>query len=524
MKDVLRSFYTNSEDITNYMTKKINIEDDDTILEPSAGEGIFIDTILKTNKKVQVEALDIDKKAIAILQKKYKDNVNVTIRETDTLFDKQLDLYEANVFSVQHDDKKSMQQILFSETQNGYYTKIIGNPPYGAWQSYEKRKKLKEKYIGQYVKETYSLFLLRCISVLKMKGRLSFIIPDTFLFLNMHKRLREILLTQTKIIEILIFPSKFFPGISFGYSNLSIITLEKANYNDSVKNTLRIIKGFKNSREFNCISKLEAVVPEHLQIYQLKQEDILRNCEHRFIVTEKNNIGILNSIDKTLDDVAYIATGFYTGNNKKFIRVLDETVRGAKGYLFADKKKIFQCTSTDGISNITEGYIPYIKSSSKQRYLRDKEDWFVRWDEPTVKFYKKDKKARFQNSAFYFHTGVGIPMVKSSEVRAFLMKDMVFDQSIVGIFPKDKNDLFYILALMNSKVINELIHIINPTANNSANYIKQVPIIDPSRSTRKKIDSLVKKILSLLKKGQYEEACCLHDTIDAIISDLYKNV
>ena len=71
MKDQFCSFYTNSEDITFYMSSRLGIHDGDIILEPSAGEGIFIDEVLKTRKKVHIDALDINDDAISVLQKKY---------------------------------------------------------------------------------------------------------------------------------------------------------------------------------------------------------------------------------------------------------------------------------------------------------------------------------------------------------------------------------------------------------------------------------------------------------------------
>lgn len=225
MKDQFCSFYTNSEDITFYMSSRLAINNGDIILEPSAGEGIFIDEILNAKKKVHIDALDINDDAISVLQKKYNDNPDVDVRKTDTLFDSQLDKYDMSQLWLKQTDTLLDEQLDFFNSTGGYYTSVIGNPPYGAWQDYERRDQLKKKYVGHYVKETYSLFLLRCISVLKLKGRLSFIIPDTFLYVNMHTKLRELLLKKTKIEEIIIFPSKFFPGISFGYSNLCIITL-----------------------------------------------------------------------------------------------------------------------------------------------------------------------------------------------------------------------------------------------------------------------------------------------------------
>ena len=288
----------------------------------------------------------------------------VSVRKTDTLLDEQLDYFSS---------------------VGGHYTKIIGNPPYGAWQDYAKRNLLKKKYAGQYVKETYSLFLLRCISVLKMHGKLSFIVPDTFLFLNLHSKLRKLLLSTTKIDEILIFPSNFFPGVNFGYSNLSIITLERCEEQEAFKNNIRIIKGFQSSSEFTEILSRN-FHSNHLKTYILNQKDIFNNSKSRFIIGEESNISLLNSEVKKLGDVADIVTGFYTGNNKEFIRVLNKSVRGAKGYSIIDKNKVFNCTSNNGI-NTTEGYIPYIKSASKRRYLRETDEWFVRWDKVAIDFY-----------------------------------------------------------------------------------------------------------------------------------------
>ena len=212
MRDTLCSYYTNSSDIISYMLHRLDVKNGDVVLEPSAGEGVFIDELLNTKSVLHIDALDIDQTAISILKGKYKDNPAVSVRETDTLFDEQLDLFETSSLLLKKTDTLIDSQLDFFGTIGGHYDKIVGNPPYGAWQDYDKRELLKRKYPGQYVKETYSLFLLRCISVLKIGGKLSFIIPDTYMFLNLHTKLRELLLTATKIQEIITFPSSFFPG------------------------------------------------------------------------------------------------------------------------------------------------------------------------------------------------------------------------------------------------------------------------------------------------------------------------
>ena len=77
------------------------------------------------------------------------------------------------------------------------------------------------------------------------------------------------------------------------------------------------------------------------------------------------------------------------------------------------------------------------------------------------------------------------------------------------------------LALMNSSIINQLIHIINPTANNSANYIKLLPYKEPSKPVLSKIDSLVDKITLAIDKECYSEMDNLHKELDKIITDIF---
>lgn len=144
MRDTFCSYYTKSEDITSYMVGKLGIVDNDMILEPSAGEGIFIDEVLETNRTVQIDALDINSEAIAILKKKYENNDAVIVRETDTLLDEQLDSYSISQLWLKQTDTLFDTQLDRFNALGGHYSKVIGNPPYGAWQDYEKREILKK--------------------------------------------------------------------------------------------------------------------------------------------------------------------------------------------------------------------------------------------------------------------------------------------------------------------------------------------------------------------------------------------
>lgn len=495
MEHIYRSYYTKSDYITQYMVKMLNPTEQDNILEPCGGDGVFIDSLLEVNKNLKIDTCDLNEEAVAKLTEKYRNNKNVNIWQTDTLFDEKFDMYAADKL--------------------GHYTKIIGNPPYGGWQEYERRAELRKKYNGFYVRETYSLFLLRCISMLKDKGVLSFIIPDTFLYLHNHTALRSYLLTNTKTKEILIFPSKFFPGVSFGYSNLSIITVEKTGKKeDALNNAVRIIKGIKTEMDLEKI-RLEKPI-DHLTVITLKQDDIYAAEHHAFILSNDQLSEIIGNSEMKLGDIADCVTGIYSGDNKRFLAVANESVRGGAGYPIAQEDEIdTNCISLAGTDNFT--YVPVIKSSSKTRYVRKSIDWYIKWSKDAINHYNTDKKARFQNSQYYFKKGIALPMVKSSKIRATVMNRMVFDQSIVGVFPKEEKYFYFVLGFMNSEIANKLIHIINPTANNSANYLKKLPIILPSEDDMHYISTIVADIVNSPKDIEDR-----HEEVNEFFSRIYQ--
>ncbi|MGR6764236.1 Eco57I restriction-modification methylase domain-containing protein [Paenibacillus sp. T2-29] len=499
MNDIYRSFYTKSQVITDYMIQQLDVQKNDKILEPSAGDGIFIEELLKLDYQGVIDAYDIDPSAISMLEKKFSDRQNIKVFSEDTLTSIKLDMHVL---------------------AGGYYDKIIGNPPYGGWQDHEKRALLKKQFVGFYVKETYALFLARCVSLLKENGVLTFIIPDTFMNIHRHTKLREFLLLNTKIKRITMFPSHFFPGVQFKYSNMCIVTLEKKT-DEALSNEIEIVTGFKKIEELKRYT--EGQCCGDIIIHHLNQEEVFKSKDQAFLIKAGKGIrSLINTSKRTLDEVADCVTGIYTGDNKRFYKVASGEVKfNTSKCSIVHKEEIRQdylsvenlITGLDGDPN----FIPVAKGSSGP-YIR-RNDWYIDWSKAAVNYYNTDKKARFQNSGYYFKAGIALPMVKSSKIRANLLENQVFDQSIVGIFPKNNEHLLYLLAFFNTDVFNRIIHTINPTANNSANYVKKIPIIIPEDFSD--VDSIVEEIIQSLKAKNTFDAQ-LQEKLDDYFNDIYK--
>lgn len=491
---IYQAYYTKSDPIVNYMVSLLSLKGSEKILEPCAGDGVFIDPIVKIFPDVQIDAFELNDNSYSNLLVKYSDFENINIKKTDTLTDVDL-------------------QFLCS--MGGGYDAIIANPPYGAWRDQEERRKLKKSYNGFYAKESYSLFLYRCIEALNDKGKLVFIIPDTYLNLHMHKDIRKYILTHTKIKEISLFPSSYFPGVNFGYANLSIIALEKCiNQKTTLENEFSIIKGFSKVEELGSNN-------DNIQTFNLKQKDVLNAPDYSFATNgDKPIIDCFNLAESKIGDICDCVTGFYSGNDKDFLKVRNKTIRNSKRYESVNLDLVeFNCDASlvDGLTNGKE-YVPIVKGGNRKYYKPD--DWFMNWSSEKVDFFKSDKKARYQNSSYYFRKGIGVPMVSSSSITGALVENRLFDQSIVGIFPKDETFLYYLLAFFNSPTCNKLIRTINSSTNNSSNYIKKIPFLEPKNQVLVKVNERIKIILEACKTSQ-DYDCELEELNNKDIKEIY---
>ncbi|MGQ4533413.1 Eco57I restriction-modification methylase domain-containing protein [Dermabacteraceae bacterium P13138] len=460
----LQAYYTKSPYITEYMVSRIGVGDGDQILEPCGGDGEFIHAIRDKNQRCQIDTFEIDPTAVETLRARFFDR-SVRVFHSDVLWDRSLDRMAE---------------------EGGGYSKIIGNPPYGAWVDYEQRELLRKKFGTYYSKESYTLFLYRALTLLKPGGSLSFIIPDTYLYLRSHENLRRLIFSKFQIDEILIFPSRFFPEVAFGYSNLSILSLKRPESSDGLgTQVFRVKRGFRQPEQLIGRGDLSAI-----EVSEFTQDSVVKAPGSQLLFGDHRRA--LSRTDLVpLGEIADCVTGIYTGDNKRFLAIRRAAGAKVTGYPVIEDAHIdFDCRAVEPLSE-SGSYIPIVKGSSATRYRRESNPWLIRWDAAALEHYATDKKARLQNKDYYFRKGIAVPMVKSRIIRCTEFSGMVFDQSIVGVFAKDSLDHDLLLAFLNTDIAVSLINTLNPTANNSANYLRRIPIPRLMSSEKDELRTLV---------------------------------
>ena len=125
-QDEFQAFYTNCNYISSYMVGLLECESGMEVLEPCAGQGVFIDEVLKECRECKITAYELNEESTKNLTQKYSSHKNINISNDDFL-------------------------LLITGNR---YDRVIANPPYGAYQTPEKRKQLKKDYPDFYAKET----------------------------------------------------------------------------------------------------------------------------------------------------------------------------------------------------------------------------------------------------------------------------------------------------------------------------------------------------------------------------------
>ncbi|MFX1411118.1 MAG: Eco57I restriction-modification methylase domain-containing protein, partial [Promethearchaeota archaeon] len=268
------------------------IEDDQLVLDPCVGPGIFVIKLLESGvDKRQIFASDID-----LSFKNEIEKLGVSFKEQDTLLALYPDSY--NEFDI-----------------------IVGNPPYLNKASTYVRKnksKLKDIYGKINAHETYAMFIVNSIWRLKEGGKLGFITSDSFLTLSTHKKLRLFILNNCIINEILLAPKNLFSNQKVSTSPVIVIFTKcsgKKNKKYRENNVMRIIPRV-NSEDYY---KAPKIINE---IKQIKYRSLPFNIFFTDVEEE-----VIELFEKASKIGSYINgfIGMHTHNNRKYIAAIENT-------------------------------------------------------------------------------------------------------------------------------------------------------------------------------------------------------
>ena len=307
--------------------------------------------------------------------------------------------------------------------KNGGFDVVVGNPPYvfarDNFSEIEKNYYIKNYVSSNYQINTYILFMERSFKLLKNKGYASMIVPNSWLMMYSGKGIREYILENIKLLEIV-----NLAGHSF--ENVNVETV--------------IYFGYKEKGEF--VTR------------------VLLNKGKEFIYSHsKNSISFINEEEKLFK---VFSDEYSEEINKKIFKnstALDEIVEIKAGLQAYEKGKGIPKQTEEDVKNR-----PY--------------DYTYKFDEETYKYLEGNNVGRYSInwSGQYLKYGENLAAPRSMELfngKKIIIREItgafpkniistyteefyLYNRSNIGIIEKEgkKIDLKYILVVLNSTLIS----------------------------------------------------------------------
>lgn len=281
-------FYT-PEPIASFILKwGINGSSDYEILEPSCGDGVFLEQLKVNNHKFK----------------------SVTAIEFDEVEAKKAEKIKLNKKHVINTDFH-----LYCNETTQKFDLVVGNPPYIRYQYFQEEQQNEAIKVFNRAKLKYSKltnawvsFVVGSSLLLKEKGKIGFVIPAELLQVSYAQQLREFL-------------AQF-------YNKINIISFEKLVFPD-IQQEVVLLLCEKNGSDSHLIEHLElkdASDLEKLDVNRLKSPSKkidFKSKKWTYYFLEQNEIDFLEQITKkrivpALGNFANVEVGITTGANNYF--------------------------------------------------------------------------------------------------------------------------------------------------------------------------------------------------------------
>ena len=380
---------------------------------------------------------------------------------------------------------------------------VIGNPPYVKVEhlTNDIRAQLKQEY--RWLGDLYEHFIYRGLDLCTDKGIFSYIANDSFVTLSSKKRIRELIL-KNQLLHLVRSPAHTFTA--------------------SIYVAIFVLKKEPPSPSYTYLTG-EFIVDDGLQYRssdRVSYKDVFDLPNYMLLLAGKNDILMrLLLIGQKVDHYYNILdTGIDSGNVRS---------------------KLF-------FSNVAEGRERLLQGRQIDRYV-------LYWDSPKAKYKYCDinyeprpclgigrgGKPSSRNEYWSFrgekenhHQPERLLMRQTDDdlVVAYHNEAMhghfYTDNTLFTILPKrDEKDLKFLMALLNSRLINYIYHLLSQERGKSQAQVKvkivrELPVVLPSKEDRFRINELVESVLLEKANNPLADTSALESQIDQIVYQIYR--
>lgn len=351
------------------------------------------------------------------------------------------------------------------------YDVVVTNPPYMGASNMNPRLNdfIKNRY-PDYKSDFFSAFIVRGSEMTKPEGYCGYFTPYVWMFIQSYEKLREYLYTNATIETLIQFEYS-----AFEEATVPVCTFAFKNSHVSKKGCYLRLVDFRGGMEVQRQKTLEAIANHDCGFYYEQNTDNFSKIPGSPVAYWASK-SILSAFQtgKKLEQIAHPKKGLATTDNNRFLRLWHEVTYANIGIGYKDKKTAQQSKKK---------WFPLNKGGEYRRWYGNRV-YIVNWynDGAEMKAavirrynggsYSKEIRSEdryFQDSITWSALTAGASSFRLSTDGA------LFDSAGSSMFPV--KDSLYILGLVNSKVTDTILKMINPTMNYGAGSIATIPVI-----------------------------------------------
>ena len=356
----LRGAYYTPFDLAQMMVEFATQRSFSSVLEPSCGDGVFLDCLLEqgATEKVTITAVEIEPGEAAKVSGKYEHCKSITVLCED-FFD------------------------FYKRERDNRYDLILGNPPYIRYQYLtEKQRAIQSEILTSHGMKANKLinawvaFLVACVQMLSDTGTIAFVIPAEILQVAYAEDLRLYLANNLDSLTLVTFRQLVFADIE---QEVLVFIGEKGSKNKGI----RIIE----------MEDLEDLRSLNISEYQFREPQHVKEKWTKYFVS--SDMDILQSIRNDerfipFSDYGLINVGITTGNNKYFS--IDEATEKEYGLSEVTLPLIGRSSHAHGIYFTEDDWRQNISAGKRAMLIKFPDIPFEQYPESHLRYIRKGEE------------------------------------------------------------------------------------------------------------------------------------
>ena len=385
--------------------------------------------------------------------------------------------------------------------EQGGFDIVIGNPPYGVSIKDDYRKAVVTSWGNVPDYEIYYYFIVLAAPLLKEKGIMSYIIPNTFLFNTFAKHFREMLVEKWNVLEIL--DCTKFPIFESAVVRNAINLFQKDS--EGSKQV-----GYRNTANVTSFSDLLEREREFMTVESLLTMN--QNWGLAFYLGA-NDIKVINQISSSIDSICNhydVSQGYIPYRKSDLIKI----------YGKEEGERIVKERLWHSLQPLDNTYIQEIYGRDITKYSYHSTGEYVKYGKHL---------ACYVDLKFFNSSRLLVREITNPQIIACLLDELfVNDPQLISVIVRDERySLEFLWGILNSKLATYYHFHHSPKATKGAfpkilvQDIKGFPLPIASDEQISSLGKVSKKVLTKKKSNLATDTSVLENQIDFLVYHLY---